>query len=178
MKKKYLIACFIGMSTTLVILFSLYTRAEEAPELIEYKPIITEETLHDGKANTANIAIIEIELPKPKFETYEITAYTLRYEECGKHPDHPLYGVTASGKKATRGVTIAASKEIPFGTKVYIPFFDGLEGWENQGIFVVQDRGGAIKNSRIDVFFGDGASEVVKEALQFGRRELEVLMLD
>lgn len=96
--------------------------------------------------------------------TYEVTAYTL--QECGKAPDHPYYGVTASGMKATKYHTIAA--DLPFGTKLYIPYF---KDWPNKGIFVVEDRGGAIKGKRLDVYFGENE---VSQALEFGRRKLEV----
>lgn len=93
---------------------------------------------------------------------FEVTAYTLA--ECGKTPDHPLYGITASGAKVKEGHTIAAPPDIPFGTKIYIPYFDT--------IFTVEDRGGAIKGDRLDVYMKD-----VSEALEFGRRRLDVIIL-
>lgn len=36
------------------------------------------------------------------------------------------------------------------------------------GWFVVQDRGGAISDNRIDIYF-----DTVQECIQFGRRNLE-----
>lgn len=50
---------------------------------------------------------------------------------------------TASGVTAKAGVTVAASKNLPFGTKLYI---------EDVGYRIVQDRGGAIKGNKLDVF--------------------------
>ncbi|MGL5439484.1 MAG: 3D domain-containing protein [Filifactoraceae bacterium] len=50
---------------------------------------------------------------------------------------------TSSGRKATAGVTVAASKQFPIGTKLYI---------EGVGYRTVDDRGGAIKGNKIDVF--------------------------
>ena len=50
----------------------------------------------------------------------EVTAYTAGPESTGKHPGHPLYGVTASGERVRQGA-IAASRSLPFGTRVYIP---------------------------------------------------------
>lgn len=45
---------------------------------------------------------------------------------------------TASGIRATQGVTCAAAKKFPIGTKVYFPQLNGVIG---NGNFVVQDRG-------------------------------------
>lgn len=46
---------------------------------------------------------------------------------------------TASGIKAIQGITCAAAKKFPMGTKVYIPKLKGVIG---NGLFEVQDRGG------------------------------------
>ena len=54
-------------------------------------------------------------------------------------------GKTASGATATVGVTIAAPSYLKFGTKLYI---------EGVGYRTVQDRGGAIKGNKLDVFVG------------------------
>lgn len=51
---------------------------------------------------------------------------------------------TASGTTPTEGRTIAVdSSIIPLGSRVYI---------EGYGVFIAEDTGGAIKNSKIDVF--------------------------
>jgi 3D (Asp-Asp-Asp) domain-containing protein len=98
-----------------------------------------------------------------------VTAYDLSYESCEKYPSHPEYGITASGVKVKEWHTIAAGSNLPFGTRVYIPYFkDKLNG----GIFVVEDRGGAIKNGRIDVYM-----ESNKDCLEFGVQDLEVFIL-
>lgn len=87
---------------------------------------------------------------------YTVTAYCACSKCCGKWAD----GITASGKPAVQGVTIAASRSIPFGTKLNI---------EGVGVRVVQDRLAARYDSRIDVFFNDH-----KAALKFGKRNLNV----
>lgn len=95
---------------------------------------------------------------------YVITAYCACYDCCNKRPTDKGYGITASGEKAVQGVTVAMNKSIPFGTKIYI---DGV------GERIVQDRGGAIKGNRIDLYFSDHQS-----ALNFGRQTKEVTILN
>lgn len=99
----------------------------------------------------------------------DVTAYDLSYQSCGKRPNNPLYGITASGRYVEEWNTIAAGPELPFGTKVYIPYFKDAP---NRGIFTVQDRGGAIKNGRIDVYM-----KSYEACMEFGRQQLEVYVL-
>lgn len=72
-------------------------------------------------------------------------------------------GLTASGKAARQGVTVAASRKVPMGARVHI---DGI-GWR-----VVQDRLAARFDGRVDVFFNTHAA-----AQKFGKRKLKVTVL-
>ncbi|OGJ50725.1 hypothetical protein A2307_03690 [Candidatus Peregrinibacteria bacterium RIFOXYB2_FULL_33_20] len=65
----------------------------------------------------------------------------------------------ASGAQVFAGF-IAAPSSFSFGTKIFIPGF---------GTGEVQDRGGAIKNNRIDLWMGFG-DEGLNRALAWGRR--------
>ena len=112
-----------------------------------------EEINNDGARDT------EIETAQPVVEEYVITAYCHCVKCCGKSD-----GITASGEKAIEGITVAMDKSIPFGTKIYI---DGV------GERIVQDRGGAIKGNRIDLYFGSH-----QEALNFGRQTKQVTILN
>lgn len=118
-----------------------------------------------------------VEVEEHDWVTFEVTGYTLREQECGKPPDHPLYGVTTSGKMAELGVTVAAGKGVPFGTKIYI---QELKWFNGTGIFEVHDRGGAVTENCIDVFFGDPEldPDCVRRALDFGRRKLKGVVLE
>lgn len=99
-----------------------------------------------------------------KADTYTVTAYA---------PLDPsaVYGldyignpnVTASGDKPVPGQTVAAAKDIPFGTRVWI---------EGVGVRTVNDRGGAIKRGRLDLCMA-----TKEEALQFGRQRRKVIIL-
>lgn len=74
---------------------------------------------------------------------FKLTGYCACKKCCGKSPSNPNYGKTAMGTMAMEGRTIAMDKRFPFGTKVYI---------EGLGVRIVEDRGGAIKGNRIDVY--------------------------
>lgn len=110
------------------------------------------------------IVEVKVEIPKPKWEVYEITAYTAGYESTGKRPNHPLYGITASGERVKPHWTIACPRHIPFGTKIYIAELD----W----IYTCQDRGSAIVAGHLDIYIPDLA-----QALQFGRQKMHILIL-
>lgn len=96
--------------------------------------------------------------------TVEVTAYCGCAQCCGVST-----GITASGARATAGRTIAAWSGLPFGTKVYFP---ALAGNSNGGVYVVEDRGGAITSGRIDIYFDSHSA-----ALAFGRRTMEAYIL-
>ncbi|HWR40101.1 MAG TPA: 3D domain-containing protein [Patescibacteria group bacterium] len=90
--------------------------------------------------------------------TFWVSAYTQREEECGRSRASYAYGRTASGVSAREGTTVAAGPGIPFGTVILI---------EGIGIRVVQDRGGAIHDNCLDVFFDENNYQ---EAASVGRR--------
>ncbi len=99
----------------------------------------------------------------PKVTTLNTSAYTA--STCGKSPSSSGYGITASGVRASAWYTVAAGKAYKFGTIIYIPYFADKP---NKGWFVVQDRGGAIKNNKLDVYMN-----TYNECVSFGRRNLE-----
>ena len=113
-------------------------------------------------ANSSSLAK-KVEGITPKVTTLNASAYTA--STCGKSPSSPGYGVTASGAKASAWYTVAAGKAYKFGTIIYIPYFANKP---NKGWFVVQDRGGAIKNNKLDVYMN-----TYNECVNFGRRNLE-----
>jgi RHS repeat-associated protein len=74
-----------------------------------------------------------------------VTGYDNSFQSTGKNPGDPGYGITTSGKKAGPG-TIAAPRNIPFGTGMFVPGY---------GCGAVTDRGGrkTIAGTHIDVWF-------------------------
>lgn len=85
---------------------------------------------------------------------YEITAYCACRDCCGK-----TNGITAMGTKATAGRTVAAPSTFAFGTKLKI----------NGQTYTVEDRGGAIKGNKIDIYMPTHSA-----ALAWGVRYLDV----
>ena len=80
------------------------------------------------------------------------TAYTASFEDTGKHPDHPLFGITATGIRAYKGVIAVDPKVIPLGTRVYVEVAGNTPDY---GYAVAADTGGAIKGDLIDLYFDE-----------------------
>ncbi len=133
---------------------------EKAPEVEEVlEPLVSEpqeEIIEVVIAEPEPVTEI-IEEPEPQIISlgiYKITAYCGCEKCCGN-----THGITASGTHVTAGRTIAAPSNFAFGTELII----------NGHTYTVEDRGGAIKGNRIDIYF-----ESHEEALRFGVQYLEV----
>jgi len=80
---------------------------------------------------------------------------------CDATGASPFEGMTASGVYTNR-FTTACPPEMEFGTVIIM---DGK-------IFICEDRGGAIKGNRLDIWF-----PTCDDAILWGRQEKEVLIL-
>lgn len=119
----------------------------------------------DVKLNNIETRLNKIEDELNKWSVYEATAYApldmnakegMCYEGDSR--------ITASGAPVVPGVTVAAGKELPFGTELYI---------RGIGKRIVQDRGAAISRGHIDI-----AAKTQAEAIRFGRRPVLVKILN
>lgn len=62
-------------------------------------------------------------------------------------------GFTASGKKVRENHTIAADWNVlPKGTVIILENAMGKDGTSYDGVYVVEDRGGGVKNNHIDIY--------------------------
>lgn len=103
-------------------------------------------------------------------ESVSVTYYCTCQRCCGKAPDHPAYGITASGTRATPYRTVAVDPSvIPLGADVLVDYGDGA-GLRR---YRAEDTGGAVKGNHIDLCVGSHA-----EALQLGRRTATVYWVD
>lgn len=93
-------------------------------------------------------------------EEATVTHYDACVACCGKDD-----GITASGVRATPGVTVAVDPEvIPLGSDVLVDYGDGEIHY-----YRADDTGGAVKGNHIDLCVGSH-----EEALQLGRRTATV----
>jgi len=93
---------------------------------------------------------------------YTVTAYCPCPKCCGKEAD----GITATGKDVEEGMIATDWRHLPPGTKVRLSCFPDRT-------FVVEDKGGAIKGRRIDVYMPTHHA-----ALEFGiQRKTKVWVL-
>lgn len=100
---------------------------------------------------------IRQETPQEAAYTNERTMTVTAYCPCEKCCGAFANGYTATGEKATQGVTIAADPDVlPMGTEIEL---DGHT-------YTVQDTGGAIAGYRLDLYFDNH-----EDALQWGVRE-------
>lgn len=78
--------------------------------------------------------------------------------------------ITASGAKVDN-LTVACPPEFAFGTRIFI---DGV------GEKICRDRGGAIKNKRLDVWtgYGDAGLEIIKDPTRTPSGTREVWLLE
>jgi 3D (Asp-Asp-Asp) domain-containing protein len=152
-----LIGLIIGVTLGLII--SLSSKDESEDDII----------LHKAGSTVESIPMTSLEPKVVSLGEYKLTAYCSCEKCCGhwatvrpldEHGNPIVY--TANMSVAKQGVTVAADTNIlPFGTVLLI---DGHE-------YTVQDRGGAIKGNRIDVYF-----ESHEEALQFGVQYKEIFI--
>lgn len=137
------------------------TKSEPIEEKIEEEPAIEQVPSQSTEKPEEKEEKVEENSKKEEHHShtvslgvYKITAYCGCAKCCGKTD-----GITASGTHVTAGRTIAAPPDIPFGTQIII----------NGHTYTVEDRGGAIKGKRIDIYF-----ETHEEALAFGVQNVEI----
>ena len=96
-----------------------------------------------------NIVIRVLDTPGGPVEYWRVvrmrvTAYTA--SSSGKPPDHPAYGITASGLPAGTGVVAVDPSVIPFRSWVYVPGY---------GVGFAGDTGGGVKGRWIDLGYDE-----------------------
>ena len=88
--------------------------------------------------------------------TVEATAYS------SEQPN--LSNYTFTGERVRHGIVAVDPRYIPLGTIMYIPGY---------GMALAADTGGAIRGYKLDLAF-----ETIAEAIQFGRRNITVYILE
>lgn len=130
---------------------------------------VAKDSVESGDNAEIDIVVTEPQETFVSLGEFKLTAYCPCTKCCGKWGENRptdangnMIVVTASGRYAKENWTVAADTSmLPFGTRIYI------NGYE----YEVQDRGGAIKENRIDIYFDDH-----QEALNFGIQYAEVMI--
>ena len=131
-------------------------RVTSMPELI-WKPeydiptieyaYITDEQLEAIEAQEAQSIEDALLAQATKIDNVTVTHYCTCKKCCGKSPDHPAYGITASGRKATPYVTVAVDPSvIPLGFDVLVDYGDGVIEY-----YRADDTGSGVGGRHIDL---------------------------
>lgn len=113
--------------------------------------------------------------PQEQTKEFEITAYDNTVQSQGKWVDKTATGFNLKGHTLESAKCIAVDPNvIPLGSKVQLYF--GEEYKHLNGVYIARDTGGAIKGNKIDLFMGDGP--VRKEVMEFGRRKVQVKIIE
>lgn len=140
----------------LLVAEALVAAGEVEPEIADVEVKETEVVAQSYSALSANPVYADPSMNGYEcLGTYLTTGYCACAACCGK-----TNGVTACGVIAQANHTIAADTGVlPFGTQVVI----------NGKVYTVEDRGGAIRGNRIDIYFASH-----QEALNYGKRYVRV----
>lgn len=134
------------LSPSLALLLGLCLRPPpccppEAPPpgpAVRIIPAPAERTAPEPEEETEQSAEVHV------IEDCVVTWYTA--DTCGKTPDDPAYGITASGAPVEEGVTCAVDRSvIPLGSTVYVQYADG-----SVGTFRATDTG--VKGEWVDIY--------------------------
>ena len=159
--KKFIYILFIIVVLVFVIILIPKRKINDDNSTVTTETLLSVESEPETLLQVEETEAIPLvqEEPEPEYitETFKLTAYCPCMQCCGKTD-----GITASGTKATEGRTIAVDPNvIPFGTEVII----------NGHTYIAEDKGGAIKDNRIDVYFDSH-----QDALEFGVQYADVLI--
>lgn len=98
----------------------------------------------------------------------ELTAY------CDDPRCSDQWGSKTAMQTRTRMGVIAAPKNVPLGSKMYIP---ELTNYKADGMFDVEDRGGAIKIKNDGTYVIDVWVPSYEEAVRFGRKKTTIYLV-
>ncbi|MBE6070802.1 MAG: hypothetical protein E7208_02470 [Clostridium butyricum] len=99
----------------------------------------------------------------------ELTAYC-NCELCSEE-----WGSNTAMQTQTRIGVVAAPKEIPLGSKIYIPLLNDYTG---DGIFDVEDRGGAVKIKDDGSYIIDVWLSNHDDVIEFGRKKSTIYLIE
>jgi 3D (Asp-Asp-Asp) domain-containing protein len=167
----YIITMLVSVATVLLILSpTVPSVAVDEPEGTTASSANPVEPTVDTTPTEATTPT-EPTTPEEEWVEYIATAYCPCEKCCGvwatrrpldENGDPIVYGAT--GIILRQGISVAADVMHPMGTMLAI---------EGMGTYIVQDRGGAIKGNRLDIYFTDH-----DEASDFGVQTVRVRVVN
>lgn len=121
-------------------------RPQKAVSIEAIDPVVepVEEVAEENENENIEAALIS---KATKLENVTVTHYCICKKCCGKSPDDPAYGITASGVQATPYVSVAVDPDvIPLGSDVLVDYGDGEIHY-----YRADDTGSAVGNLHIDL---------------------------
>ena len=157
----------------------------ESYEIEGHKDIVEEDTMEEY-IETSSDSSHELEAEQEKPETIsaqsqenqnsvgipikaELTAY------CNDPRCSEEWGSQTAMQTETRVGVIAAPSNISLGSKIYIP---ELKNYKADGMFDVEDRGGAIKVKEDGTYVIDVWVPTYEEAEEFGRKKTTIYLVE
>lgn len=112
---------------------------------------ITDEQLAEIEAQEAQSVEDALLASATRIDNVTVTHYCICQKCCGKSPDHPAYGITASGRYATPYVSVAVDPSvIPLGSDVLVDYGDGVIQY-----YRADDTGSGVGGKHIDLCVSD-----------------------
>lgn len=160
----------------------------EDTDIKEYKDTVVEDTAkEDTKISSTSNTVTETQVEAKELKTTStkskenknplgkpIKAELTAYCDDPRCTGGKSQTKTAMQTKTRLGV-IAAPSDIALGSKVYIP---ELENYKADGMFNVEDRGGAIKVKKDGTYVIDVWVPTYEEAIKFGRKDTTIYLVE
>jgi uncharacterized protein YabE (DUF348 family)/3D (Asp-Asp-Asp) domain-containing protein len=110
---------------------------------------IAREPVNEVMGYGTNIVLRTLDTPEGPLEYWRVvrmrvTSYTAA--SSGKAPDHPAYGITASGLPASKGVVAVDRNVVPWRSWLYVPGY---------GKAFAGDTGGGVRGRWVDLGYGE-----------------------
>ncbi|AWK53085.1 hypothetical protein DIC82_12470 [Clostridium beijerinckii] len=131
--------------------------------------IVHETSIEPEESETTSTKAQENQKPVGTPIKAELTAYS-NDPKCSDQ-----WGSQTAMQTKTRLGVIAAPSNIPLGSKIYIP---ELENYKADGMFDVEDRGGAIKIKKDGTYVIDVWVSTHEEAIEFGRKNTTIYLIE
>ena len=141
------------LATAVVIVAASKTRSAPAEDNSTPVPEVVSEAQEMAVTEVEEEVVAAEDAPTidlvklPMIENATMTHYCICKKCCGKDPDHPDYGITASGRAAEPYVSVAVDPfMIELGSAVYVDYGDGVIHE-----YRADDTGSAIAGAKIDL---------------------------